>query len=923
MSIRRTSGIAARVLLAGSSFVALAPALAQTAASADGEPGDIVVTASRPIAESEAAALLVQRNSDNLIAVAAADAVGRLPDQNIAQAASRLPGVAIERDQGQPRYINLRGAPARWSTLSFDGLTIVSPEGRETRYDSIPSALAGRIEVVKAVTPEFTGETIAGNVNIVTRSPFDYDGFRLMGKLGYGKGELGGRPEYEGSLILSNTYETGIGEIGVLIGGSYYERNMITDNFETDWEQVGQDQRPGFADRYWARETENKLYRLTRRNWSLSSRIEWRPDTDNKVSFTSLYSIFTDDEARDNYIFDLDDRQGDLSNANAPCATTVNPTPTTTGYADVCIGNTPFRGTVYGIDINQRATLRAFRQSVFTNTLAGDHRFGDVWRVRWAANYTESIDDRSVVGEARFESPSTRTLRPTVEYDFTDPGLHQVRLFSTNQLASPNRFERGTFTRTIDGFTKPLSQFRVLDAVDVTSAWTGRLEIGRDINLFGGEGIIRLGAQYDRRTKEANESEILVNTAAGFTTIGVPTDYNAFSLNTPFAGDIPLGYNFRYFDEAQTRAAAGRARASFARTPIPGNFYNVREEIYAAYLMANSRFDWGSVVGGVRMEHVKNNSRANATIPGVVGQVSASSSSTLFFPSLHLNFNLADDKKLRIGFTSGAARGDYDQLRPNVVVNDTDQTISGGNPALKPERAYGVDAYLEWYVQSQGYFMLGAFYKRVEDALFNSTRTFGSTALNTGGIDRSGYRFSGLVNGGAGYLYGLEAAAQLQLDPYTERLGLPEWMGGFGINANVTLNKSEVEKPPVFAGATQIVAARKLRLPGSSDVVYNLGLYYEKYGFSARLQYQLRTERLDDVADTLVDAGDTYWDTDTELDFSMRYEIKKGFEVFFDASNLLNQPGRRYVDLWQQDKRRTIEWERFGRRYAGGVRVTF
>ena len=318
------------------------------------------------------------------------------------------------------------------------------------------------------------------------------------------------------------------------------------------------------------------------------------------------------------------------------------------------------------------------------------------------------------------------------------------------------------------------------------------------------------------------------------------------------------------------------------------------------------------------MEHVKNTGRANGAVAGVAGQVTSASSTTLFFPSLHLNFDVADDKKLRLGFTSGAARGDYDQLRPNVTVNDTNRTVSGGNPALKPERAYGVDAYLEWYVQPQGYFMLGAFYKRVEDTIFNSTRAFGSNALDSGGIDRSAYQFSGLVNGGSGYLYGMEAAAQIQLEPYADKLGLPEWTGGFGINANVTLNKSEVTKPAVGA-----VAARKLRLPGSSDVVYNLGLYYEKYGFSARLNYQLRTDRLDEVTDTLADAGDTYWDLDTELDFSARYEIKKGFEVYFDASNLLNQPGRRYSDIWQQDKLRTIEWERFGRRYSGGVRVTF
>src|SRR3546814_3437323 len=98
-------------------------------------------------------------------------------------------------------------------------------------------------------------------------------------------------------------------------------------------------------------------------------------------------------------------------------------------------------------------------------------------------------------------------------------------------------------------------------------------------------------------------------------------------------------------------------------------------------------------------------------------------------------------------------------------VCSSDLTISGGNPTIKPERAYGVDAYFEWYLRPQGYLMIGTFYKKVEDFLYTSSRTFGSSALNSSGIDRSGYTFSGLVNGGSGRIYGLEAAAQLQLEP--------------------------------------------------------------------------------------------------------------------------------------------------------------
>lgn len=920
-----------RVFLKCSAAAILASTALPNAAianEAEEDANQIVVTGARPIAESEAAALQVQKNADSLVTVAASDSVGRLPDQNIAQATGRLPGVAVERDQGQARYISLRGAPNYWTTLSFDGINVVSPEGRDARFDSIPSAIASQIIVSKAVTPDMPGETVSGNVNVITRSAFDYSGLHVAGKAGMGFAELGDRREYEGSLVVSDRFRAGDGEIGVLVSGSFYQRAMITDNFETDYERVSQDQRPGYETRFWAQETENKLYRLTRKNWSVSGRLDWKPDSQNTVSLRSIYTIFTDDEARDNFRFDLDDRQSDLVASTAACPTGVNSTPTTSGYADVCIGNTPLKGTIYGIDIRQRSTLRAFRQSIFTNTLAGDHAFGDGWKLSWLGNFTQSKDDRSVVGEASWDSPSTRTLRPTVAYDFTNPDQGNLILYRTLQLSSPTRYQAGERVTAIDTFTKPLSQLTVLDAVDMTKAYTGKLVVARETQFLGGDAVLKLGMQFDQRTKTVDENQITLNTAAQFSTVGIPTDYNQFSLDQAFLGQIPMGYTFRYFDTDKMRAVSEAARQNFAFTPNTGNIYDVREQVYAGFVMGNIRYDWGSILGGVRVEHVTNRGIAVATIGGVTGPVTAEASQTLAFPSLHINYNVDDTKKLRLSFNSGAARADYDQLRPNVTVNDSNQTISGGNPGVKPERAYGVDGYFEWYIRPQGYLMAGVFYKKVEDVLYRQTRTFGSNALDTAGVDRSGYTFSGVTNGGDGRVFGFEAAAQLQLEPWTADLGLPDWMGGFGVSANITLNDSKVTKPAIGA-----IPARKMRLPGTSDVVYNVGAYYEKYGLSLRLQYQRRSTWLDGIADDLTDGGDTYWAADDELDFSARYGITKNFEIYVDASNLLNKPGRRYSDPGNlltatglptpASSVQTIEWERFGRRYSAGVRINF
>ncbi len=927
---RSSRTVIVRALLAGVAFApvaALAGPVEDVAVVADPtapeeETQEIVVRGSRPIAESEAAALEIQRNSPALVSVIASDAVGRLPDQNVAQAISRLPGVGVERDQGQARYVNLRGAPKRWTTLSFDGVNVVSPEGRAARFDSIPSAIAKQIIVRKAVTPDMVGETISGNVDIITRSGFDQNGFHVAGKAGYGIVELGNRREFEGSLVVSDQFDTGIGEFAVSSSASLYRRGMVTDNFETDWESVDQDRRAGFADRIWARETENKLYRLVRKNYALSTRIDWKPAPGHRIFAETIYSAFQDDEQRNNYIVDLDDQQSRVPTATAACTVNATPAANTTGYADTCTGNTPLKGTVYGIDLNSNFTVRAYKQSVFTNTLGGDHDL-DLWRVSWRANYTRSIDDRTQPAQLNYDSPSFGTNganaanRLTVGYDFTDPQLARIELFRTIRNAN-GTFARGDRVTAIEDFPRSLSRLRSLLAADTTDAYTARVDVSRDVDgLFGEKTTFAVGLRFDDRTKSVDERLLELNSAAQFTAAGIPTGYSQIAIPGGFQGEIPLGYTFQYFGRDKILDLVERAKRVGSYVDQTANLYDVNERIYSAYGMATVTTDWGNVIGGARIEHIRNKSSAAVTNGTTFTPLTVERDITLVYPSLHINYDVNDQMKARLSFNTGAARPDYDQLRPNLSFNDANLTVSGGNPDARPEKAMGVDAYVEYYVLPRGFLSIGAYYKKLRDVLFDTTRTLGSDVLNFGGVDRSQYIYTTIDNGGDGSILGIEGAIQQQFDPFVGDLGLPEWVGGFGVQLNATLNRSRAETPD----------GRRVPLPGASEAVYNVGLYYEKYGFSARVQYQNRSRWLDDLGDfqTIngvnrgVDGGDFYWAKDNELDASVRYAINANVELYGNFSNLLNGPGRRYV----QDTRYTIEHETFGRRYQAGVRVNF
>ncbi|MBM3512893.1 MAG: TonB-dependent receptor [Alphaproteobacteria bacterium] len=864
---------------------------------------EIVVTVRRPLAESAAAALEAQRKSVSLVSVLSADSVGNLPDQNIAFAIGRLPGVGVERDQGQARYVNLRGAPVYWTTLSFDGLSVVSPQGRDSRFDNIPSAIASQLTVEKAVVPSMAAASVAGNVDIRTRRAFDYDGQKITGKLGYGHVSLGGGKEIDGALIYSNIFMDG--RLGVVMQGSYYSREMATDNWETDpYLSNTTDPTKRFA-----REHENKHYRLTRTNPSGSARIDYRFDDDNSIFASSIYTLFHDDELRDNFIFRLD--QG--TNAAGVGYTTP-------GFITA---NSPVAGTVFGARINARIDYRDTKESMTTNTVGGEHKVAD-WDASWRLNYTYTSDGRNTPVTAAFQSPGAFNLRPTVDYDFTNGNVNTVKLFATSGTTAARI--KGAQVTNIEDFPFPLTSIGRLLGGDITIANTAKLDLARDTEMFGMSTRFAVGGLFTARTKKSRESSM----SRAFTTGIIPT-YGTFATNDiAYLGSQNLNYTFRYTDEAFTTRFVDDLISSGAATPqnTDANYWKVREEVSAFYAMATSALDWGNVVYGARVEHIKNTGEALVAFPAAAGTpagtrlVNTSSGDTLVYPSVHVNWDINSEVKARIGATTSSSRPDFDDLRPNFTINDTTQSVSGGNPDAKPEKQRGVDAYVEWYMTPSGFFSAGVFYKDIKDVLVQTSGVFGVDTLDLPGLDRSGYTFTGVGNGGDGHLEGFELAYVGTAEGLAQRLRLPEWMEGLGVNLSGTFTSSKVTLPAVSG-----VPARTINVLGTSDAVYNIQLTYEKYGLSVRLAYQYRTPwgqsvgayRLVNGLIIPVDNGDIYWDSDEEMDLSIRYQINENVEAYFDGVNLTNQGARRYGD----NKLYPIEFEKFGPRYIGGVRLNF
>ena len=893
--------ITTRVRLGGvllfASTVLASQALAQSVVD------ELVVTGRRPLAESAAAALAVQRASDSLVSVLSADAVGNLPDQNVAFAIGRLPGVGVQRDQGQARYINLRGAPVYWTSLSFDGLSVVSPQGRDSRFDNIPSAIATQITVQKAIVPSMPGDTVAGNVDIRTRRAFDYTGSNVVGKLGYGYVVKGGGKEIDSSLVASNIFMDG--KLGVVAQGSYYVRQMATDNWETD-PYLSNTVDPN---KHFAREHENKHYRLTRQNYSASLRADYKFDDNNSVFISTINTLFHDDELRDNFIFRLD--QGTDAAGNGY---------TSSAYINA---NSPTFGTSYGARINARVDYRDSEEWMSTNTFGGEHNWSG-WDVSWRLNHTWTSDGRNAPVTLAYQSPSAFNLRPTVEYDFRNGDANTVKLFATGGTTTART--RGAQITNIESFAFPLQTAGRLEGADITMANTAKLDVDRRGEVFGLPTKFEFGGLYTERTKKSRETRW----ERAYSTGTIPNYADIATDNPGYLGDQDLNYSFRYTNQGLTTAfVAGLTDSGLApKVDSSGNYYKVTEDLGAIYAMGTSDFSWGNLVYGLRVERIKNTGEAFVAFPAAGATPAATrlvhtdSNETLFYPSLHANLNVRDNVKLRLSATSTASRPDYDDLRPNFTINDSTQSISGGNPDAKPEKQVGVDAYLEWYMTPSGFLSAGVFYKDVSDVLVQKSGLFGLDTLDLPGRDRSSYLFTGVGNGGDGHLQGVELFYSGTVEQWVRNAGMPAWLEGFGANLSATWTSSEVTLPSVGG-----VPERKISLLGTSDAVYNLQATYEKYGLSVRLAYQYRTPWGESVGAYRVigggvypvDDGDIFWDSDEEIDLSVRYQVNDNWELFFDGVNLGDMGARRFGD---QD-RYPIEFEKFGPRFIAGFRFNY
>ncbi|MCB1025669.1 MAG: TonB-dependent receptor, partial [Acidobacteria bacterium] len=244
----------------------------------------VSVDVSAPILEGQAKALNQQKEAVNITNIVSADQIGRFPDPNAAEATQRIPGITIERDQGEGRYVQVRGTEARLNSMMLDGERVPSPEGdvRAVALDVIPADLLEAIEVTKAPTADMDGDSIGGSVNLVTKGAPSKTRLSLTAGLGYNRIADDYLQTFNGTIgtrFFGN-------KLGILFAGSYLNTDRGSEGFEVAYDDGDLD------------ELELRDYTVNRKRWGLNPTIDYRFSDSSKIFFKGIYNQFDDQEYR-------------------------------------------------------------------------------------------------------------------------------------------------------------------------------------------------------------------------------------------------------------------------------------------------------------------------------------------------------------------------------------------------------------------------------------------------------------------------------------------------------------------------------------------------------------------------------------------------------------------------------------------------
>ena len=814
----------------------------------------IIVTGTREQATA------VKKDSPNVVDVRSQQEIRSLPDVNAAEALQRIPGVSMESDSGEGRFVNIRGLDADLNGTTYDGVRLTasnpsSPQGgaRAVAFDAFPSGILGGLEVFKSLSPDMDAEGLGGVVNILPRKLGATDQTLIDASIGYGREPLRNTPRYRGDLtggIGFGRGSNGDREFGLIFSVAYDEDWRGIDDAEADYINDPTTVPPGTTPFLATKPFDDfqpRWYKYHRVREGYGGGLTFDPSENVSLYVRGIHAGYT--EYANKHRLQLN------------------------GLADDIISLDNSTGDITVDSAAPRQVFTDSKERIGNDLIEAGGRFvvGNGIKLDFRGAYTKGHDDVPYSLGLTFKGPKNVSL---VYNNSSNPEIPTFHTTDGTDLTNPNIYT---------DFSGDNSQSQNSDR-----EYSGVVNAAIPLQIGGSAAELKFGVSARKRQRLASASSAsLDDGGAGYAAFvgGGDQVFYENSYNIGPAGD------FSGFEKI----------SSGPQVEDPTAFENDHENVYAGYGQLSGELGQLSFIGGVRVEATRATYRANILDDsGLVTPNEAQRRYTNVFPDLSLKYSVNDNFLLRAAFTSAIARPGFNQITAAKSIDVGNLIVSEGNPNLKPTTGHSVDLSAEYYTPVGGLTAsVGLFYKAFQNYIIPTVQ-----------LDVTNYPDPRLIgqpvevdsfqNIGSAHVEGIE------LNLIQQFTFLPDPLDGFGFEGNLTLVRSRGD----------IRTGESHTLPQTSPFTYNAALFYNKGRFNFKLAAGYVSRNIFSVGGS--DATDVYSQPRFRLDLGASFDITKRVQLFFDAKNLTNTK----LEFTQSDSRNyPIQREFYDADYLIGVRA--
>ncbi|PKB19331.1 iron complex outermembrane receptor protein [Novosphingobium kunmingense] len=893
---------ASAIALTVSAFALPAVASAQDAnAPADEGAADsqeIVVTGFRASLQN---AVNVKKRAETIVESVSAEDIGKLPDASIGESIARLPGLTSQRLAGRANSVAIRGLGPDLSSTTMNGRPQTSTgEQRNVEFDQYPSETVSRVDVYKTPMASLIHQGLVGTVDIRTIRPLEIrDRVLSFGARGtyVDTGKVNAESRDKGFRV-TGTYADKFANdtIGVALSAAYTDDPYQSTEFEA-----------------WGYNQVNGNYVVAGiKPFGVSSRVkraafqgtlQWQPTDTLTLTADGFYSHFTDKQIKRGIEFPLAAGLG-------WSAVTLTPTGTE--------GNLVTSGTFgnIGAVVNNHGYER--NSDIFSGGFNAKYDGDDGWSAMFDFGYSRtdrnelSLETNAgtpnvagkVLDTLNFVSGPNGTSFTSNRLNYADPNLIV--------LTDPLGWGGGAPTGHQEGYYND----RIIDD-EIKSFQT---QVAREFE-DGFVSKVSVGLAYTDRKKSKTPVENYLNLANGARTLVLPTQYRLPDTNLAFVGAGPM----LSYDPFQLLADGVYVAVPNISKDIPAKAYQVTEQLMSMYLQADLRGSVGDadLTGNVGVLATNTAQRSRgivnlATFPSTQEYRTEGADYWDVLPSLNLALRFPSDFVVRFAAAREIQRPRLDDLKVSreYSYSTTNFKISGsgGNPQVRPYRAWAADLNFEKYFAAKGYLGLQLFYKKFDSFIYRAPEAFDYSGLPITVPPGLPVDYNGTItqptNVSNGSLYGAELAGTLPFEIFTSALE------GFGITGGVGYTETSITAK---AGGTSE------DIPDYSKWVANATVFFEKAGFNARGSVRYRSDFLGKFVGFGGELEDRRVLAETVIDAQVGYDFQpgsvlEGLSLYLQGQNLTNEP---QVSVLTAGPMQVKNYFSYGRRYMAGFTYKF